>query len=498
MDKRITLHLVECDYKYDMEAVLKLFFPATNFNFTDSSEKPVLTGDFCLVRERKYRNHLWFGVSVSINSKKSHKSSRLPLNADRRSRIAALGRLLYHALSPITGIHPSWGTLTGVRPVKHIHKLLENGSDKAMAFTSLKDTYLVSEEKLELAYDTAMTQKPLLAIPEKSFSLYLSIPFCPTRCTYCSFVSHDMKSAGKLLPDYLKCLEKELIYTAAIAEKLGLKLDTVYFGGGTPTVLSAEELSHLMEIIRTHYDLSDLREYTVEAGRPDTITAEKLTAIKSGRASRVSINPQSLNDSVLEAIGRKHTALETIEAYKLAREVGFESINTDLIAGLPTDTPESFQHTINEILRLKPENITVHTLSLKRSAHMYYQPRQLSHEFAAEMVAMSSRALKAQGYRPYYLYRQKNTLGNLENVGYALPGFESPYNIAIMEEVQTILAVGAGSVTKVVRGEEIDRVYNYKFPHEYIKKFPDILKKKDEVISLYIQGRSNPTIKALN
>jgi oxygen-independent coproporphyrinogen-3 oxidase len=325
-------------------------------------------------------------------------------------------------------------------------------------------------------------------LKDNSFSLYVSIPFCPTRCSYCSFVSQSVEQCLGQIPEYLDNLCKEIEYTAKLVSRLGLVLDTVYFGGGTPTTLEADQLERLMKTIANSFDLSQLREYTVEAGRPDTITKQKLEAIKRNGCTRVSINPQTLSDSVLEKIGRKHTTEQFFKAFELAREVGFDSINTDIIAGLPSDTPESFAYTVDKLIQLGAENITVHTLSIKRAARLNRDREEgLLENPADKMVGYATKRLLESGYVPYYLYRQKNMLENLENIGWSKPGKESLYNVYIMEEVQTILAVGAGGSTKLVdtKNKRLERVFNYKFPLEYNRHFDLMLEKKKETEDFY-------------
>jgi oxygen-independent coproporphyrinogen-3 oxidase len=347
---------------------------------------------------------------------------------------------------------------------------------------ALKNQYLVSPEKLELAQNILEIQRPVIrGTGPKDFSLYVSIPFCPSRCVYCSFVSHDIEGVKKLLPEYLAKLREELIRTGSIAARMGLRLRTIYIGGGTPTVLSAEQLGALMTTIGESFDLSALREYTVEAGRPDSVTQEKLAVLKQMGADRVSVNPQTMDDAVLARIGRKHTAAETLAAYALARETGFGCINMDLIAGLPGDSLAGFRRTVEEVAALAPENITVHTLTVKRSSRLREEGGAMDTE-AGAMVDYAGSYLAARGYLPYYLYRQKGTVQNLENTGYALPGSEGLYNVFIMEEVQTILAVGAGAVTKLVGADgRITRAPNYKFPYEYIARFDETLRRKDRI-----------------
>jgi len=314
-------------------------------------------------------------------------------------------------------------------------------------------------------------------------SLYVSIPFCPTRCSYCSFVSHSMDSARKLMPEYVSALCRELEIIGDIVRENGTKIDTIYFGGGTPTSISAADLRAIMEAVERSFDLSAVREYSVEAGRPDTIDEEKLRVIKGLGAQRISVNPQTLNDDVLRVIGRKHSGEDAVKAFELARKVGFTNINTDLIAGLPTESAESFRRTLDRMIELDPESITVHALTIKRAADLFAGGNANIGNPAAEMVDYSISALMENGYLPYYMYRQKNTVDNLENVGYAKKGFESYYNIFIMDETQTIIGAGCAASTKLVYpGGRIERIHNYKFPYEYIRSFDKLMEKKSEVV----------------
>ncbi len=398
------------------------------------------------------------------------------------------GVMIYRILSDATGIRPPWGVLTGIRPVKLFSSRMQRGEDDKALRAHFVGGCLMSEERFSLAMQTAKAQKELLSrsTPD-SFSLYVSIPFCPTRCAYCSFVSHSVEKAAKLLPAYMDRLCEELRYTAEIASSLGLRLRTVYFGGGTPTTLTPEQLSRICETISVCFDTKNVWEYTVEAGRPDTITREKLEAIRAAGADRISINPQTLDDSVLMAIGRKHTTRQTLESFALARSCGCDNINMDLIAGLPTDTPEGFRKSVDGVLALAPENITVHTLTVKRSAEMTFERARTELDLVGGMVDYARNAVQAAGYRPYYLYRQNGSLSALENVGYAKPGTEGLYNVYIMDETHSIFAVGAGASTKLchpVTGE-IKRVYNYKYPYEYVNRFETVKERKLEIPRFY-------------
>ena len=473
------------DYKYELEGVMKLFIPATLFThvFSDSIDTE---DDYVFAQKKDNADNVCLSVKVRYDGKTCEKEEFVHFESDME---LSLSRLLFKAMGEITGIVPKWGVITGIRPVKRVNDMFSEGMNKAEIFKAMESRYLCSEEKCDIAYKTAITQKPVLDELEKdSFSLYVSVPFCPTRCSYCSFVSQSIEGCMKLIPEYVNKLCEEIVYTAKITEKLGLKLDTVYFGGGTPTTLTAAQLDRVMKVIANSFDMSTVREYTVEAGRPDTITEEKLKVLKANGCGRVSINPQTLNDSVLEAIGRKHTTAQFFDSFDLARKVGFDSINTDIIAGLPTDTVESFENTIDKLIELAPENITVHTLSIKRAARLNHSgDREVLKNPADKMVEYATKRLLERGYLPYYLYRQKNMLENLENIGWTKQGHESLYNIYIMEEVQTILAMGAGGSTKLVDkdGGRLERVFNYKFPLEYNKHFELMLKRKNEIEEFY-------------
>ena len=481
------------DYKYEIEAIVKLFFPATSFDFLYNEVNG--EGDIFIIRRKVGKKFSYLYAYARLGDKfkrlaeKCENSTRNYENFCEQS----LCKLLFLCLKELTGITPAWGTLTGIRPVKRVNLMIDEGKSKEEIFNQLNEKFFVTNEKMELAYHTAITQRPFLKTSQSSFSLYVSIPFCPTRCSYCSFVSHSIESAKKLMPDYIKKLCEEIKITAEIAQKLNLTLDTIYFGGGTPTSVEAGQLDEIMCAVSDSFNLSKLREYTVEAGRADTITAEKLAVIKQNKATRISINPQTMSNSVLKAIGRNHTAEQTIAAYDLARSLGFDNINMDLIAGLPTDNVTGFMQTVDEIIHLNPENITVHTLSLKRSSTLFQDCDEVKKNPVGEMVSYAGKRLVESGYNPYYLYRQKNTLGNLENVGYAKSGFESLYNIYIMEEMQTILAVGAAASTKLVNTDisDIRRIYNYKFPYEYIDRFDQLMQKKTEIFDFYKCSEAN-------
>ncbi len=378
-----------------------------------------------------------------------------------------------------------WGILDGIRPVKLASKLIKAGESSSQAVNSFMHEYGASREKAELAVKIAEIEVPIIdKMNPKGVSIYIGIPFCPTRCLYCSFVSNSVANSAKLMPEYLNCLKKEIAYTAEIIKNNKSVIESVYIGGGTPTTLSADMLEQLFDCVFTEFDLSNLKEFTVEAGRPDTVTKEKLQKIKNYRIDRISINPQSMNPETMKVIGRNHTPDEIRTAMNLARECGIETINMDLIAGLPGETLDMFKYSVDEVLKLSPENITVHTMSIKRSSKLNetLDEYNLSRgEDVSKMVDYARNTIMAAGHNPYYLYRQKNMLGNLENVGYALPGRESLYNIYIMEEVQTIISLGCGGVTKTVDREtdRIERIFNVKEPKDYIERIDEMLHRKD-------------------
>lgn len=404
-----------------------------------------------------------------------------------------LATLLYHLLCKLFDTTQSWGVLTGIRPVKLLRqKTKQMGLENAIDL--FKNTYYVSNSKMKIAQRTLEAENKILALSKpESFSLYVSIPFCPTRCDYCSFVSHTTDRSLYLIPEYIELLQKEIRKTAEIAKSLGLRLETIYMGGGTPTSLDAQQLSQILNTITSSMDTSYLREFTVEAGRPDTVTSEKLDAIYAAGIRRISINPQTLHDSVLTAIGRKHTVNQFYDAYNLAKQKKFDIINTDLIAGLSSDTVEGFTETLNGIMELQPENVTVHTLSMKRASNLVVQHRTdiAKKEETPQMVQNADTILTSNGYHPYYLYRQGRTVGNQENVGWSKPDCDGLYNVYIMDESHTILACGAGAVTKLKQpdGPYIERIFNFKFPYEYNDRFSEMLERKQGILEFY---KNNP------
>ncbi len=380
-----------------------------------------------------------------------------------------------------------WGVLTGIRPSKIATKLLLDGMSEDEAIKIFSSEYGTDINKAELAVKVAVAELPARKnMYENGVSIYIGIPFCPTRCLYCSFVTCGTRQAAKLMDKYVEALKKEITYTADIIKANGDRVETVYMGGGTPTTLSDVQLDDVISHMYKEFDLSGVREFTVEAGRPDTITEEKLMVLKKHKVSRISINPQSMNQKSLDIIGRNHTPQQIKDAFYLARKCGFDNINMDVIAGLPGEDLEMFKKTLEEVEELSPENVTVHVMSIKRSSrlHEYLEKYTLSDgDEVAEMVDFAYDFLKSRDKHPYYMYRQKNQLGNLENVGYAKKGFDSLYNIYIMEEIQTIISLGCGGVTKTVERatDRIERIFNVKEPKDYIERLDEMLERKNEL-----------------
>ncbi|MBR3868670.1 MAG: coproporphyrinogen dehydrogenase HemZ [Clostridia bacterium] len=469
------------NFRYETENVIRIFFPLEKITVTDempeTQENHVFT----------YMKNGIIGCEVFISGKEEKREQSILNKTDKDAELI-LAQLLYDILTSMTGLTPPWGILTGVRPSKLLRNLIaENGETEAVDY--FRNQLYVTDKKTDLALSVAKAEDRIIALSgEKSYSLYVSIPFCPTRCSYCSFVSHSVAQAKKLIPDYVKLLCKEIADISKIASDLGLKLETIYFGGGTPTSLGEEDLKAVTDAVRANFDVTSVREYTIEAGRPDTLNKEKLSIMKNAGVSRISINPQTFNAQVLQNIGRKHSPEMTVEAFNMARETGFDNINMDFIAGLPGDTYESFKNSIDKAVNLSPENITVHTLALKRAANIVTQGETDSvYSETAKMIDYSNLALYNNGYFPYYMYRQSKTVGNNENVGWSKEGRECLYNIYMMEEIHTVLAAGGGAVTKLKSPYEnkIDRIFNFKYPYEYISRFDEQSERKKHIYNFY-------------
>lgn len=390
----------------------------------------------------------------------------------------AIKTAIFKAVRGVTNQHCPWGSLSGMRPTKLARSFLEEGKSTAEVTDLFKDRYYLEPARAKLLVEAATNGiKATEGFKDGDISLYVGIPFCPSRCSYCSFVSHDIGRSADMIEPYLDVLAEEIKIKGGLVRDLGLSVKTIYIGGGTPTALSAAQLERLLAQVADSFSLSGLLEYTVEAGRPDTISREKMEVIKAGGADRISINPQSMDQTVLDLCRRPHSPEDIVKANEIARSVGFKSINMDIIAGLPGDSKEGFRRTLEEVLRMSPENITVHTLALKRGADMAAEAVQSPKAAdVLEMLDFSIELLYNNGHIPYYLYRQKYMAASLENTGWTRPGYESLYNICIMEEFQTILSAGAGGITKIVspKAGRIQRYANNKFPREYMASLDKI------------------------
>lgn len=475
------------NFEYEVQAIAKIFIPGVRFQLCQNGIIPEHIPNW-IYTEIKLSDKLpesqVLTVKIALHGKSKEISQEVSKNLDKDSLEYALCKLLYLSLKELTDYQPPWGMLTGIRPVRKVLQELEKNITPAQACHNLQEQYFISDEKIKLALDVALIQKPILPHSPKEIGLYISIPFCPTRCSYCSFVSHSIDTAKQLIPEYITRLCQEIAVLGQIIKKFKLSVQSIYIGGGTPTSVSAQQLQQVMQTIASHIDIQHAREYTVEAGRADTITEEKLQVIRDMHATRISVNPQTLQNNVLQTIGRCHTAQQAVDAFLLARKLGFTDINMDLIAGLPADTYEGFADTLQRVIALQPDSITVHTLTLKRSADLYGSSQNTEISAIEKMVQFSAKLLPENQYYPYYLYRQKNTIGNLENVGYSRSGKENLYNILIMDETQTILGAGCAASSKIVLPDgNITRVMNYKFPYEYINRFDQLMDKKQQMIA---------------
>ena len=437
-----------------------------------------------------HRGKIWLTASarITVGGRTATASRRIRAAEETvRSRRRALQQSYYLAARQLLSQVPAWGALAGVRPTKITTKhLLEGGSAKS-ADKLLKDVYFVTPERRKLAIDCSLSTAKAASLLEKTdVSLYVGIPFCPTRCAYCSFVSRTVGKRTELIEPYLQALLEEIRTVGALMANSGRKVRTIYIGGGTPTSLSEPQMSLLLDTIRENFDLSRLIEFTVEGGRPDTLNREKLFSIARHGADRMSINPQTMVDDVLKASARPHRAADVLRAYQEAVDAGFTAINMDLIAGLPADTVDGFKSSLDAVAALKPANITVHTLALKKDADLFQRRENLpTAEDVTEMVAYANETLSALGYKPYYLYRQKYMSGSFENVGWSRDGLDCLYNIYMMEEVHTIVSVGGGSISKVnLPDGKLIRFPNPKFPEQYIEMLPQVLEKKKEMFEL--------------
>lgn len=465
--------------EYYVQTLCMIFFPGEKFSGEEEDGAPVLH----LVTEEN-ETGITARAHLAYRGKEAEAERFVEWRAeDSKDRIRkiAIGYVVLGAAGEIMHYRPSWGMLTGVRPSKVAMELLLKGHSKTQTRKLLSSNYMVLPKKASLAIDVALREHALIGTPDlRDCSVYISIPFCPTRCSYCSFVSYTSKRLLSLIPDYLTLLCEEVRRKFATIRELGLRVLTVYIGGGTPTILTAEQLRTLLSTVAACTDVSALREFTLESGRPDTIDADKMAVAAAYGVTRVCVNPQTLCEEVLRGVGRCHSVDDFYRAYDIARRSGIHSINTDLIVGLPGDDFGAFSHSFDEIMRLAPENVTVHTFCVKKAAEILREGKRvynLRGGDAGKCVDYSQIRAMEEGYVPYYMYRQKNMVGNYENVGFAKEGEECLYNIYMMEEVHSIFAAGAGAVTKLVdyaapdsgKKHVIRRLFNPKYPYEYLE-----------------------------
>ena len=464
-----------------VQTLCMIFFPGEKFieNQIITEDTPVMSVNVTNTEDRSIATAVLSYQGKTLEAERTVEFT--PERTKQRTAKIASGSAVLAVCSELVGYRPSWGMLTGVRPSKVAMEMLLNGNSKAKVKKILNTDYFVIPKKAALATDIARREEKIIGIPNpRDCSIYISIPFCPSRCSYCSFVSYTTPKLLSLIPAYLEKLCNDLSTLLDTVNELKLNLKTIYIGGGTPTILTEDQLEKLLSLIDSKIDVTALEEFTLEGGRPDTITAEKFAIAKKYGVTRVSVNPQSLNEQVIKSIGRSHSIEEFYRAFEIARESGIKCINTDLIAGLPGDNFKYFSATFDKIIALEPENITVHTFCVKKASDILAQNQNIYSIRGGDVgkcVDYSQLRAQAAGYLPYYMYRQKNTVGNFENVGFAQEGTEGLYNIYMMEEVHSILAVGAGAVTKLVEyypaniaSTKIIRHFNPKYPYEYLDK----------------------------
>lgn len=469
----ISLLLEDMTFEQDIRELLMAFYP---------SEKYIYTDDTVLLRLHLYKKEQEYHISINTESEAIEFCSKIKdTKFDTKNE---LKRNIYINLLKLGNKELPWGTLTGIRPTKIVMDLLEKNMPLEEIKKHLKEVYLVGDKRMNLCIDTAFKEFNILKkIDYKDgYSLYIGIPFCPTRCLYCSFTSYSITQWKKDTDTYVEALCKELVAVSKMYK--GKKLQTIYMGGGTPTSLEGYQLTKILDTVKTNFDLSNLLELTVEAGRPDSITREKLLALRDMGVNRISINPQTMQQKTLDLIGRKHTVEDICNSFKLAREVGFTNINMDFIIGLNGETLSDIKDSFTKVKFFSPESITIHSLALKRAARLNTENKReiMDNDLMLSMIDVATDTCNELGLKPYYLYRQKNMAGNLENIGFSKPGKECLYNILIMEEKQTIIACGAGTSSKIVFNDgRIERIENVKDPKLYIERLDEMIERKENM-----------------
>lgn len=472
------------DYKYEVSELIKLF--TSDFRFIDERDcMMVIENSIFYHGDKVFSRTVYCENYEEILSNVDHRDlSGLDERARKKTIKETIKRSMFKILEQKFKSNVPWGILTGIRPVKIVHALLDEGKDEEYIKEKLKEDYYIKDDKIELALNIAKRERQFIyPIDENKVSLYVGIPFCPTRCYYCSFPANPVDKFGGKKPLYVEKLLQEARGVAELLRDNNKEIETLYIGGGTPTTLSPEEMDTLIKGLYKEFDLSKIKEFTVEAGRPDTINREILEVLKKHGVDRISINPQTMNDETLQKVGRKHSVNDIIECFQLARELGFDNINMDIILGLVDENLEMVENTLKQIEKLSPESLTVHTLAVKRTSKLKeniddYELTQFDE--MTKMIDLSMKYAKKMGLNPYYMYRQKHMLGNLENIGYAKEGYECIYNIQIMEERQSNIALGAGSITKFVYTDEnrIERVENVKNLEQYIDRVDEMINRK--------------------
>ena len=454
------------DYRYEVFQIVSLFFEKNQIEFCEKS--PDLESILDLER----------GVVIA---RLNDEEEKIVLNTEEKKVIKnSIKKSILTVLEKHTGIKMPWGILVGIRPTKIVHETIKNGLNEDEILNSLVEDYMLSIEKANLTLEVAKNESKFLDVDEKSVGIYIGIPFCPTRCAYCSFTSNPYKGNEGLVEEFLEALLKEVNSVLGYIKNNGFTIDTFYIGGGTPTSLNDIQLDRLLGTVSDYVELNKLREFTVEAGRPDSIDVNKLKVFKKYECGRISINPQTMNEETLSVIGRRHSALDIKEKFTLARELGFENINMDIIIGLPGEDEYSIERTMDEIEKLNPDSITIHTMAIKRASVLNEKMFRGDRDLANRMYSLAVRRVRKMGMKPYYMYRQKNMVSPLENIGYSVEGKECIYNIQMIAENKTIIALGADAITKIVYPKEnrIERVANLKDVREYVKRIDEQIQEK--------------------